>query len=96
MKEHKPDALQPWFADDASAAGKAADSAACLGFLVEHGPLYGFFVGDDKSHFICKEEDEPVARSEFERLGLKIKFARGYRYLGGFVGSQATKQEWIK
>ena len=52
MKEHKPDALQPWFADDASAAGKAADSAACLAFLVEHGALYGFVVGNDKSHFI--------------------------------------------
>ena len=35
-------ALQPWYADDASSVGTAADNARCLAFLVENGPKYGY------------------------------------------------------
>ena len=34
-------------------------------------------------------------RHEFERLGLDINFSRGERYLGGFIGSGASKEKWL-
>ena len=34
MQEVIPHALQPWYADDAGAAGEACWNAACLNYLV--------------------------------------------------------------
>ena len=34
--------------------------------------------------------------SEFERRGLHMRFTRGHRYLGSFLGSRsAAKKEWV-
>ena len=95
MRDAVPTALQPWFADDSGSAGEARTYAACLDFLVKVGPKYGYFADPSKSYYICKGEDEAVARSEFEKLGLDINFSRGQRYLGGFIGSGATKEKWL-
>ena len=95
MREAVPAALQPWYADDSGSAGEARTNAACLDFLVQHGPKYGYFADPSKSYYICKGEDEDVARHEFESLGLDINFSRGERYLGGFIGSGASKEKWL-
>ena len=95
MRSKFPTALQPWFADDSGAAGEAEANAGCLDFLVKHGPKYGYFAEPSKSCYICKVEDEPVARQAFERLGLEMNFSCGERYLGGFIGSGASKELWL-
>ncbi|KAL7525951.1 hypothetical protein ACHAXR_001236, partial [Thalassiosira sp. AJA248-18] len=95
MREAIPDALQPWFADDAAGAGKAADNARCLNFLMTHGPKYGYFPEPDKCWYICKAEDEAVAKAAFQQHGLNINYTRGRRYLGGFIGSAETKHQWL-
>ncbi|KAL3810422.1 hypothetical protein ACHAXA_005630 [Cyclostephanos tholiformis] len=61
MHEAVPEALQPWYCDDAGAAGRALPNAQCLDFLVKFGPAYGYFPEPGKSHYIGKAEDEPVA-----------------------------------
>ncbi|KAL3764483.1 LOW QUALITY PROTEIN: hypothetical protein ACHAWU_009969 [Discostella pseudostelligera] len=71
------------------AAGEASANAGCLDFL------YGYFAEPEKSCYICKVEDEKIARREFEMLGLNINFSWGERYLGGYIGSGATKDKWI-
>ena len=38
-----PRTLQPWFADDSASSNTAKDNAACLQYLMEHGPQYGYF-----------------------------------------------------
>ena len=95
MRETIPEALQPWFCDDAGAAGKALPNAQCLDFLVKFGPQYGYFPEPSKSYYICKAEDEDVARQAFESFGLEINYSRGRRYLGGFIGSADKKEEWL-
>ena len=95
MRDAVPTALQLWFADDSGTAGEARTNAACLDFLVKVGPKYGYFADPSKLYYICKGEDEAVARTEFEKLGLEINFSRGERYLGGFIGSGATKEKWL-
>ena len=95
MREEIPEALQPWYADDAAGTGPAEANAKCLAFLCEHGPAYGYHPSPEKSYYICKAKDEPVARQAFESRGLAINFSRGRRYLGGFIGSGKAKDEWL-
>jgi hypothetical protein len=61
MQAAVPDALAPAYADDTAAAGKAVHNAACLSFLLRHGPRYGYFPDPGKSWYICKGEDKAVA-----------------------------------
>jgi len=95
MREMIPEALQPWYCNDAGAAGKALPNARCLNFLVKFGPQYGYFPEPGKSYYICKAKDEDAARQAFESFGLNINYSRGQRYLGGFIGSAEKKEEWL-
>jgi hypothetical protein len=95
MGEAIPMALQPWYCDNAGAAGKAMLNAWCLDFLVKFGPLYGFIPEPGKLYYICKAEDEHASRQAFKSFGLKINYSRGQRYLGGFIGSAQRKEEWL-
>lgn len=90
-----PEVLRLWFADDAAKVGSARLNAQCLAFLVEHGPKYGYFPKPEKSFHVCKEEDEEVAKAEFQRLDLDLRFVRGSRYLGGHVGSKESKEQFV-
>ena len=85
--------LQPWFADDSSSGGKATHNAACLNYLLEHGPRYGYYPSPSKSWYIYKEEDKLVAIDTFKQFNLPITMTCGHTYLGGFTGSAATKDE---
>ncbi len=96
MHEVIPEALQPWYCDDAGAAGRAEPNARCLDFLVKFGPKNGYFPEPGKLYYICKAEDEDAARQVFESFGLEINYSRGQRYLGGFIGSAHTKEVWLK
>ena len=62
---------------------------------MRHGPRYGYFPDPGKSWYICKVEDEAVARQVFKANDLDIQFSRGQRYLGGFIGSNASKVDWL-
>jgi hypothetical protein len=95
MHEEFPEALQPWYCNNAGAAGKAFPNAQCLDFLVKFGPPYGYFPKPGMSYYICKAEDEPAACQAFESFGLKINCLRGQRYLGGFIRNAQRKEEWL-
>ncbi len=95
MREKIPDALQPWYRDNAGATGKALPNAQCLNFLVKFSPPYGYFSEPGKPYYICKVEDESAARQAFKSFGLEINYSRGQQYLGGFIGSTQQKEEWL-
>jgi hypothetical protein len=92
MCETIPEALQPWYCDDAGTAGKALPNARCLDFLVKFGPQYRYFSELGKSYYICKAEDEDAARQALESFGLDINYSRGQRYLGSFIGSAEKRR----
>jgi hypothetical protein len=52
MCEEFPEALQPWYCDNAGMAGKVLSNAHCLDVLVKFGPPYGYFSKPDKSYYI--------------------------------------------
>ncbi len=95
MGEAIPEALQPWYCNDAGMAGKAMPNAWCLNFLEKFGPPYGYFLKPGKSYYVYKAEDEPAARQAFESFGLKINYSSEQWYLGGFIGSAQRKEEWL-
>jgi hypothetical protein len=62
---------------------------------VKFRPSYSYFPEPGKLHYICKVEDEPIARQAFESFGLKFNYSRGQGYLGGCIGSAQRKEEWL-
>ena len=95
MQVAVPDALAPAYADDTAAAGKALHNAACLSYLMRHGPRNGYFPEPGKSWYICKVEDKAVTWQVFKANVLGIQFSHGQRYLGGFIGSNASELDWL-
>ncbi|KAL7541918.1 hypothetical protein ACHAXR_011676 [Thalassiosira sp. AJA248-18] len=63
--------------------------------MTHDGPKYGYFSEPEKCDYICKAEDEQVAKEVFEHYCLVINYTRGRRYLSGFIGSEATKEQWL-
>ena len=95
LRKTFPDILQPWYADDSALMGQHKDNAACLKALSTAGPWFGYFPEPEKSWYICNEDEEAVARKEFESHGLNINFTRGHIYMGGFIGDTESFELWL-
>ena len=65
MRVATPKTLQPWFDENSASKGIARHSAACLNYLIGHGPRYGYFPSPSKSWYTCKEADEPLSLEAF-------------------------------
>ena len=92
-----PEALLPGYADDYTSAGQAQANVSALRFLVENGERYGYYPEPSKSVYVCKGEDEDEARRCFAAAGITtVKFRRGHRYLGSYVGSGDQKVEYVE
>ena len=96
LEEAIPELLIPLFVDDLGLTGKADHAARCLGFLLEHSLVYGYLPNVEKSFYVYKVEDEDLVREAFNSRSLDIQMSRGCDYLGGFVGSAASKHEWLE
>jgi hypothetical protein len=84
---------QNWYADDASAVGKLEDLKSWLIELMQHGPDYGYFPEPSKSYLVARKEFEKVAKDIFQDPGVTV--VSGRRLLGGFIGSEDDKQEYV-
>lgn len=89
-----PEALQPWYADDAAVAGRTGDIAKVMARLQEWGPARGYFPEPEKSVFIVRPEDEADAKALLQDFNFRYK--DGSRYVGGFIGSRARLLEWLE
>ena len=96
MEKAVPQAVTPIYADDTSAVGNAVHNAECMLYLKENGEDFGYALEPEKSVHVCRLQDEPGAKVAFYSRGLRIQFARGKRYLGGFVGSKEFREEWVR
>ena len=50
----------------------------------------------EKCLHICRKQDEAMAKVAFLLKGLKPKFVRGARYLGGYIGGKIGRDEWVR
>ena len=97
LREKCPDVMQPWYADDEGMQGKPAAVATATVELARVGPMFGYFPEPEKSICICPLAEEQAARAAFAALDIPIeKYRRGHRYVGGYVGSIAMRDRWVK
>ena len=95
LKMEYPSVLQPWYADDSAMMGPHALNAKVVKLLMEKGPCFGYYPEPKKSWHICSEAEEPAAMAAFDAEGLQVRFTRGQRYAGGYIGSAETQEEWL-
>ena len=96
LRRKFPRVLQPWYADDMAAMGVPDEVAGCVVELQRVGPMFGYHPEPEKSWGICPLADEAAGKAAFEAEGLAIKWCRGQRYVGGFVGSLAMRDRWLE
>ena len=95
LRREDPTVLQPWYADDFALQGPASRVAKLFHILCRHGPSVGYFPEPEKCWVICPLSSEANARRVFQDASLPVSYCRGRRYVGGFVGSRATRDEWL-
>ena len=95
LQEDEPQVMQPWYADDAAMIGSVEGIARTMRLLEIRGPARGYYPEPAKSIFI---PDKLEAAEECKRIleDLNFQHRAGARYLGGFIGSPETQQEWLR
>ena len=89
-----PDAAQPWYADYARDLDMFARIETCFNSLTCQGPGRGYYPKPSKSALIMHPENIK-ARNEFgARHGFKV--CTGARYLGGYIGDDESKRDWLR
>ena len=91
LRKEFPKVMQPWYADDAAMNGSASDVAPCFEKLIKVGPMFGYHPEPEKSWCVSPLASEAPAKAAFAAADLKVKYCRGQRYVGGFVGSGAME-----
>ena len=66
------EAVQVWFADNATAGGKLRTMHKFWDLLVNHGPSYGYFPKPSKTHLVVKPEHQAAAARIFEGTGIHL------------------------
>jgi hypothetical protein len=94
LKHEFPEVEQPWYADDAGAAGNFDSIRRHFTRLQEIGPNHGYFPKLSKSVLIVSQDNLEAAKSAFKDL--VFEFITGHRYLGGFLGDKDALTAWIQ
>ena len=94
LLQEVPGLPQPFYADDSAMVGDPPDIAKAMDVLLEAGPAYGYYPEPSKSLLIGgppegSDAARPLEGHDFQRVD-------GHRYLGGFVGDDATQAEWVE
>jgi hypothetical protein len=94
LREAVPTARQTWYADDNAGLARARALARYMDLLMVYGPMRGYFPEPEKSVCIFDPADKAAAEGILGRFN--FKYADGHRYVGGFMGSEAARQEWLQ
>lgn len=94
LRAEEPTVLQPWYADDAAMVGPVDAIARAMRLLEARGPARGYYPEPAKSIFVPdKAEQADDCRTRLQELQFQHK--AGARYVGGFVGTEEARQEWL-
>ena len=94
LKTEVPTVVQGWYADDGGMAGMGRQVKRSIELLLRHGEQFGYYLNTGKSICITRPEDLPKAREFFKAW--KLDFVTGYRYVGGFIGAEEERDEWLE
>jgi len=87
-------AMQSWFADDSTAAGKVRQLRAWWKVLEDEGDTYGYNINASKSVLLVKPEFEAEAKEAFADTAVEIR-TDGCRHLGAAIGSEHFCQQYV-
>ena len=88
-----PEVVQPWYADDVAMAGPVTGIAKAQRLLNLWGPQRGYYPEPEKSVLIRRPSDPPDALEPVQEFNFQL--VDGHRYVGGFVGTEATEEAWL-
>ena len=94
LREEAPRTMQAWYADDSAVSGKASDIGRVVARLCELGPAYGYYPEPAKSVVVSRQSQRAGAERHLQTFG--FRYSLGKRYLGSFVGSDATRDAWLR
>ncbi|GAX18236.1 hypothetical protein FisN_31Hu011 [Fistulifera solaris] len=94
IRENVKNIVQPFYADDVALAGKSSDISKAMEILMRYGPARGYFPEPSKSVVVCRQSDEEKCSKILSKY--EFKYVCGHRYLGGFIGSAAARDEYVK
>ena len=83
------------YADDIGGGAKLKTLREWWKNIEENGPSFGYFPKASKSWLVLKEEKNEEAIQIFEGTGINIT-THGRKYLGGFVGTEASSEEYVQ
>ena len=96
LKKHRPEPHQSWYADNASAIGKFEDLHLLFKDLATFGSSYGYLPNSSKSILVVPEDRVERAKHYFNDVhGYNFSIQTGARYLGGFIGSDNLRDEYV-
>jgi len=93
IRDAVPEAVQPWYADDGAMAAKASKIGQAFRMLQVQGPRRGYFPEAEKSIVLCTKANEGALRRALQDFN--FRYAEGHRYIGGFIGTEELRKEWI-
>ena len=96
LKVELADVTQPWFADDGAGLGTFDGIRKFFRALAERGPAYGYFPEPSKSRLIVGNSDAAVNTAKEFFLDENFDVVCGYQYLGGYIGAEESKIQWIE
>jgi hypothetical protein len=95
LRRAVPTVLQPWYANDTGMVGPVKGLAETARLLAREGPARGYFPEPAKSIFVgCKADEAETCRRAL--VEFDFQFREGSQYVGGFIGSEAARAEWIE
>ena len=89
-----PGTKQVAYADDLCGAGRLTSLHNWWLQITKKGPLLGYHPNAEKSWLVVKPGQLDEARKIFKDSGVKIT-SDGRKYLGGFIGSQTGRREYV-
>jgi hypothetical protein len=97
LKSMRPDRPhQSWYADDASAIGNFEALHSLFTDLASIGPTFGYLPNASKSILVVPEHRVAAAEHFFNSVHhYSISICTGSRYLGGFIGSEQSRDEYV-
>lgn len=84
---------QCWYADDSSAQGTVVDLKSWWDRLNLYGPNYGYYPQGQKSYLVVHPDDQSEAALVFSGSGIKVVL--GHRFLGGYIGQETLRKEYV-
>ena len=94
LKSTYPDVTQPWYSDNAGALGMFDRFDNYFKALNSKGPEQGYFPDPTKNIIVLHPQNLESIEKFRQRHGFKVCMSACY--IGGYIGDEKTKGDWLK